>query len=74
MYANEIKATNDATAMMNEKASEQEQLRSRVESAAKRGNGDNIISAETTRKQLVYAYEMLFTKRESRPSKKHGTV
>lgn len=74
MYADEIKTSSDSVAMINEKANEYEQLQSSVESAAKRGYVDNIISADTTRKQLVYAYEMLFTKRESRPSKKHGTV
>lgn len=74
MYADEIKASSDATAVIAEKASEYEQLQSSVVSAAKRGYVDNVISADTTRKQLVYAYEMLFTKRESRPSKKHGTV
>lgn len=74
MYADEIKAASDATAMINEKAGEYADLQSSVQSAAKRGYVDTIISADTTRKQLVYAYEMLFTKRESRPSKKHGTV
>ena len=29
---------------------------------------------EHTRKYLIGAFEMLFTKREERPSKKHGTV
>jgi len=27
-----------------------------------------------TRKQLVYAFEMLYTKREFRPNKKHSTI
>jgi acetyl-CoA carboxylase carboxyltransferase component len=74
MYAEEIKASQDATALINEKSSEYARLQSSVESAAKRGYVDNVITPESTRKQLVYAYEMLFTKRESRPSKKHGTV
>ncbi|WP_167954763.1 acyl-CoA carboxylase subunit beta [Anaerosporobacter faecicola] len=74
MYAEEIKAASDATAMINEKANEYASLQSSVEAAAKRGYVDNVIAADATRKQLVYAYEMLFTKRESRPSKKHGTV
>lgn len=74
MYAEEINASSDATAMIDEKTREYASLQSSVEAAAKRGYVDNIISTEATRKQLVYAYEMLFTKRDSRPSKKHGTV
>ncbi|MBS5931751.1 MAG: carboxyl transferase [Clostridiales bacterium] len=74
MYAEEIIASSDATAMIDEKTREYASLQSSVEAAAKRGYVDNIISTEATRKQLVYAYEMLFTKRDSRPSKKHGTV
>ena len=41
--------------------------------AAKRGYVDSIIEAEDTRKYVIGAFEMLFTKREDRPSKKHGT-
>lgn len=74
MYAEEINASSDATSMIDEKTREYASLQSSVEAAAKRGYVDNIISTEATRKQLVYAYEMLFTKRDSRPSKKHGTV
>lgn len=74
MYVDELNADSDVTTIINEKASEYASLQSSVEAAAKRGYVDNIISAEATRKQLVYAYEMLFTKRDSRPSKKHGTV
>lgn len=74
MYAEEINASSDATAMIDEKTREYASLQSSVEAAAKRGYVDNVISTEATRKQLVYAYEMLFTKRDSRPSKKHGTV
>lgn len=74
MYAEEINACSDATSMIDEKTREYASLQSSVEAAAKRGYVDNIISTEATRKQLVYAYEMLSTKRDSRPSKKHGTV
>ena len=49
-------------------------LQNNVVSAAKRGYVDAIIAAEDTRKYLIGAFEMLFTKREDRPAKKHGTV
>ena len=42
--------------------------------AARRGYVDTIIAPEDTRKYLIGAFEMLFTKREERPSKKHGTI
>ena len=53
---------------------EYEQLQNHVESAARRGYVDTIIKPEDTRKYIIGAFEMLFTKRESRPQKKHGTV
>lgn len=53
---------------------EYEELQNNVESAAKRGYVDTIIKAEDTRKYVIGAFEMLFTKRENRPAKKHGTV
>ena len=42
--------------------------------AARRGYVDDIIKADETRQRVVAAFEMLFTKREDRPSKKHGTI
>lgn len=74
MYADEIKNASDAVAVTKEKTAAYEELQSSARAAAKRGYVDSIIPADTTRQQLVYAYEMLFTKRESRPSKKHGTI
>ena len=41
---------------------------------AGRGYVDAVIDPKDTRKYLVGAFEMLFTKREDRPAKKHGTV
>ena len=61
-------------AIINEKAAEYAMLQSSALSAAKRGYVDTIIEAEDTRKYVIGAFEMLFTKREDRPSKKHGTV
>ena len=56
------------------KAAEYASLQSSPEAAAKRGYVDSIIEPESVRKHLLYTYEMLYSKRESRPSKKHGTV
>ena len=68
MYADADAAT------INEKAAEYASLQESVQSAAARGYVDTIISAEDTRKYVIGAFEMLFTKREDRPAKKHGTV
>ena len=57
-----------------EKAKEYKESQQSAESAAKRGYVDAIITPESVRQHVIYAFEMLFTKRESRPSKKHGTV
>lgn len=56
-----------------EKAAEYEALQSSAQSAAARGYVDSIIEPETVRKHIIYSFEMLFTKNELRPSKKHGT-
>ena len=60
--------------IINEKAAEYEALQLSVTSAAKRGYVDQIIDAADTRKYVIGAFEMLFTKSEDRPAKKHGTV
>ena len=49
-------------------------LQTSAEGAAKRGYVDQIISAADTRKYVIGAFEMLFSKREDRPAKNHGTV
>ena len=60
--------------VINEKAAEYEALALSVNSAAKRGYVDQIVDAADTRKYVIGAFEMLFTKSEDRPVKKHGTV
>lgn len=49
-------------------------LQNNVNSAAARGYVDQIVAPQDTRKYVIGAFEMLFTKREDRPVKKHGTV
>ena len=60
--------------VINEKAAEYQALQLSVTSAAKRGYVDQIVDAADTRKYVIGAFEMLFTKSEDRPAKKHGTV
>ena len=60
--------------VINEKAAEYGALAVSVNSAAKRGYVDQVVDAAETRKYVIGAFEMLFTKSEDRPAKKHGTV
>lgn len=55
-------------------AKEYAALQTSAVSAAKRGYVDQIVDPVDTRKYVIGAFEMLFTKREERPAKKHGTV
>ena len=57
-----------------EQAAAYKELQSSPVSAARRGYVDAIIEPADTRKYVIGAFEMLFTKREDRPDKKHGTV
>jgi len=66
-------ADKDAS-VRNEKAAEYAKLQESADAAARRGYVDTVIKAEDTRKMVIGAFEMLFTKREDRPVKKHGTV
>lgn len=68
MYADADAAT------LKEKADAYRKLQSSPESAAGRGYVDAVIDPSDTRKYVIGAFEMLFTKREDRPDKKHGTV
>ena len=55
-------------------AKEYAALQNNVVSAAKRGYVDQIVEPVDTRKYVIGAFEMLATKCEGRPEKKHGTV
>ena len=60
--------------LIKEKTAEYSEKMEGIASAAKRGFIDDIIPASETRQRVIAAFEMLFTKREDRPSKKHGTI
>ena len=74
MYSDEIGKSEDAKALINDKAEDYKTLQSSAVSAARRGYVDDIIEASETRPRVVAAFEMLFTKREDRPAKKRGTI
>lgn len=68
MYAGADAAT------LSEKAAEYKALQSSVEAAAARGYVDTVIAPADTRKYVIGAFEVLFTKKEERPAKKHVTI
>lgn len=74
IYEKEMKKAEDAVAFLNEKKAEYEALQLNVKAAAARGYVDSIIEPENTRKYVIAAFEMLYTKKEERLAKKHGTV
>lgn len=69
MYVDELKMSN-----RQELISEYEKNQTSPYIAAKRGYVDNIIEPAETRKYLISAIEMLESKRENRPAKKHSSL
>ena len=64
----------DASAdVLAEKAKEYEELQTNVMAAARRGYVDLVVEPADTRKYLVSAFELLYTKCAGVPDKKHGT-
>ena len=59
--------------MINEMAKEYEKLSGSAASAARRGYVDEIIDPQDTRKYVIGAFEMLYTKSEEHYEKKHSS-
>ena len=71
--AAKIMYSGDKDADLAKKASEFA-AHSGTEAAAQRGYVDSVIEPESARKQLLYAFEMLYSKSEFPIGKKHGTI
>jgi len=69
-----IKAAEDPVAMRKEKIEEYEDLFSNPYCAATRGYIDAVIVPAETRPRLIDALEVMCSKRETRPPKKHGNI
>jgi len=74
MYEKEIAAAEDKVAAVAEFKKTYTELQSSPMAAAKRGYIDDIIEPDATRKRVIAALDMLYTKNEDRPYKKHGAV
>lgn len=74
MYGDEIMNSSNQLELKEEKISEFENMQSSPYAVAAKGYIDDIIEPAATRKRIIAAFEMLSSKRETRPAKKHPTL
>ena len=74
IHRKEIKNAPDPAAKRKEKIDEYKNLFSNPYCAAQRGYVDAVIEPSQTRLRLIEALEVMCTKREMRPPKKHGNI
>jgi len=74
IHRKEIKEAEDPKAKRAEKITEYQDLFSNPYCAAARGFVDAVIEPSQTRARLIEALEIMCTKRELRPPKKHGNI
>ena len=74
VFKKEIKAADDPTAKKQEKIAEYEEQFNNPYRAAEMGYVDDVIEPATARQRIISGLDMLSTKRESRPAKKHGNI
>jgi propionyl-CoA carboxylase beta chain len=74
IFAKEIKASSDAEKMEMEKTSEYTEKFANPYIAAARGYIDEVIEPAATRSRLINGLEMLETKVDRNPKKKHGNI
>ncbi|WP_132996077.1 acyl-CoA carboxylase subunit beta [Sporanaerobacter acetigenes] len=74
IFKKDIKNAEDPIEMRAEKIEEYRDTVANPYIAASRGFVDDVIVPSTTRQRLVSAFDMLQSKRENRPSKKHGNI
>jgi len=72
IFRKEIAKADDPEKVRQEKIDEFQLKFSNPYEAAKRGYVDMVIDPRETRPRIITTFEMLSTKRESRPAKKHG--
>jgi len=74
IHRREIKAADDPVAVEAQRTEEYEETFNNPFMAAARGYVDDVIEARTTRPTLIRALELLKTKVEARPTRKHGNI
>ncbi|MGM9974347.1 MAG: acyl-CoA carboxylase subunit beta [Clostridiaceae bacterium] len=74
IFRNEIKGADNKEEKRREKVKEYEEKFNNPYRAAEMGYVDDIIEPSTTRQRIISAFDMLATKRQALPAKKHGNI
>lgn len=74
IFKKEIAASDDPMTTRTEKIAEYREQFANPYEAARRGYVDDVIEPDSTRPRIIAALEMLASKRDSRPAKKHGNI
>jgi acetyl-CoA carboxylase carboxyltransferase component len=74
VFKNDIKAADDPIAKREEKIAEYEEKFNNPYRAAEMGYVDDIIEPATARQRIISGFDMLSSKRQSLPAKKHGNI
>jgi len=74
LYSEELAAADDTDARRQELIDEYREEFANPYTAADRGFIDDVIEPAETRTRLIDDLEMLLSKREDKPSKKHGNI
>jgi len=74
VFKNDIKEAADPIAKRQEKVAEYEEKFNNPYRAAEMGYVDDIIEPETARQRIISGFDMLASKRQSLPAKKHGNI
>ncbi len=74
LYRREMDGAADPAALKDEKVREYREKFANPFVAAERGYIDEVIEPRDTRRRLIQALEVLHTKRDSNPPKKHGNI
>jgi len=74
LYRREMDGAPDPAALKDEKVREYREKFANPYAAAERGYIDEVIEPRDTRRRLIQSLEVLHTKRDSNPPKKHGNI
>jgi propionyl-CoA carboxylase beta chain len=74
LYRREVDGATDPAALKDEKVREYREKFANPYAAAERGYIDEVIEPRDTRRRLIQALEVLHTKRDVNPPKKHGNI
>ena len=74
IFKKDIESASDSEAELQKKTDEYREMFANPFIAAARGYVDDVIEPKTTRPRLIRAFQMLESKKDSNPPKKHGNI